>query len=200
MGDQEVSPTITTARQSPHQPITQQIVALFNERGSSQYGSEAVTQLQHGLQAAALATAAGAGPTLIAAALLHDVGHLLHDLPEDAPDHGIDDRHEVLGQKWLEQHFAPSVTEPVRLHVDAKRYLCAVEPGYLAKLSEPSRQSLALQGGPMSESEAAEFRALPHAEDAVRLRWWDDLAKDPHKQTPPVEAFADVIDEALLAR
>ena len=85
------------------------------------------------------------------AALLHDVGHLLHDLPDDAPDDGIDDVHEQLGDHWLKKFFVPAVCDPVRLHVDAKRYLCAVEPDYLATLSPPSLHSLRLQGGPFTE-------------------------------------------------
>lgn len=177
-------------------PTTRTIVALFKERGSSQYGHEAVTQLQHALQAARLAEAEGADAELIVAALLHDVGHLLHDLPEEAPDQGIDDRHEVLGERWLEKHFSARVVEPVRLHVDAKRYLCAAEAGYLEILSAPSRQSLMLQGGPMNASEVAEFRSHPHYERAVRLRRWDDLAKDPSLRTPPIEHFATYLDEA----
>lgn len=179
-------------------PTTRAIIDLFHAHGSSQYGHEAVTQLQHGLQAAELARRDGAGPELVAAALLHDVGHLLHDLPDDAPDQGIDDRHEVLGQRWLQDHFPPAVVEPVRLHVDAKRYLCAVEPGYLGHLSEPSRQSLALQGGPMNPDEVRAFEAGPHAAAAARLRRWDDLAKDPSMVTPPIEAFAAELDAVAL--
>ncbi len=177
-------------------PITTQIIEMFRMRGSSQYGHEAVTQLKHGLQAASLAEQEGADAELISAALLHDVGQQAHDLPEDAPDLGIDDRHEVLGQRWLEKHFSGRMVEPVRLHVDAKRYLCAAEPGYLEILSEPSRQSLMLQGGPMNTSQVAAFELNPHYERAVRLRRWDDKAKDPTLQTPPIEHFARYLDEA----
>ncbi|MFZ4575301.1 MAG: phosphonate degradation HD-domain oxygenase [Phycisphaerales bacterium] len=177
-------------------PITAQIIEMFRSRGSSQYGHEAVTQLQHGLQAALMAENEGADAELISAALLHDVGHLLHDLPDDAPDQGIDDRHEVLGERWLTKHFTDRLVEPVRLHVDAKRYLCAAEPGYLEILSEPSRQSLLLQGGPMSGTELEQFQSNPHRERAVRLRRWDDQAKDPTLNTPPIEHFAKYLDEA----
>ncbi|MDX2132678.1 MAG: HD domain-containing protein [Planctomycetota bacterium] len=177
-------------------PITAQIIEMFRSRGSSQYGHEAVTQLQHGLQAAWLAEKEGADAELISAALLHDVGHLLHDLPDDAPDQGIDDRHEVLGERWLDKHFSDRVVEPVRLHVDAKRYLCAAERGYLELLSEPSRQSLMLQGGPMKGNELAAFESHPHRDRAVRLRRWDDQAKDPALETPPIEHFAPYLDEA----
>jgi phosphonate degradation associated HDIG domain protein len=178
---------------------TQRIIELFRANGNSQYGHEAVTQLQHGLQTALMAEQQGASSELIAAALLHDVGHLLHDLPDDAPDQGIDDRHEVLGERWLEKHFGKGVVEPVRLHVDAKRYLCAVEPEYFSLLSPPSVQSLHLQGGPMNEQEVASFRACQFHAEAVRLRRWDDLAKDPELVTPPIEHFARHLDAAASA-
>jgi [1-hydroxy-2-(trimethylamino)ethyl]phosphonate dioxygenase len=179
------------------QPITTQIIQLFNERGGSMYGGEAVTQLQHALQAATFAEQAGASSALIAASLLHDIGHLLHDLPDDAPDHDIDDLHENLAARYLEQHFEFAVSEPVRLHVAAKRYLCATNPDYLSILSEPSIQSLALQGGPMSADEVAEFEKSPFYQDAVQLRIWDDQAKDPEMVTAPVEAFAAHIEASL---
>jgi len=180
-------------------PTTKRIIDLFHANGNSQYGHEAVTQLQHGLQAAWMAEKEGASSELISAALLHDVGHLLHDLPDDAPDQGIDDRHEVLGERWLDRHFTRAVVEPVRLHVDAKRYLCAVESTYLSLLSAPSVQSLHLQGGPMNPAEIAEFRTHPFHEDAVRLRRWDDTAKDPALVTPPIEHFASHLDAAAAA-
>ena len=107
------------------------IERLFADRGAEEYHGEAVSQLEHALQAAAAGEREGAAPELIVAALLHDIGHLIHSHGEDAAERGIDDRHEELGQRFLQQHFGPAVTEPVRLHVAAKRYLCAVEPGYL---------------------------------------------------------------------
>lgn len=162
---------------------------LFSQHGDSQYGGEAVTQLEHALQAALLAEQQGAPASLIAAALLHDVGHLLHHLPENAPDMGLDDLHEDLAAHWLAERFSPAVVEPVRLHVAAKRYLCAVEPAYHATLSAPSQLSLKLQGGPMSPEEVAEFDRLPYSADAVRLRHWDDAAKVSGLPTPPVEHF-----------
>lgn len=180
-------------------PTTQRIVEMFKDKGNSQYGHEAVTQLEHALQAAWLAEKDGADAELISASLLHDVGHLLHDLPDDAPDQGIDDRHEILGEMWLIRNFGPAVVEPVKLHVEAKRYLCAAEAGYLETLSEPSVQSLHLQGGPMNPAEAEAFRSNPHYERAVRLRRWDDLAKDPTLRTPTIEYFAKYLDEAASA-
>ncbi len=174
------------------------ILNLFRERGHSEYGGEPVTQLEHALQCATLAERAGATSSLIAAALLHDVGHLLHQLPENAPDTGIDDSHEELGYRFLVRKFGDEVAEPVRLHVPAKRYLCRTDAGYFAKLSEPSIVSLRLQGGPMSDAEVAEFEANPHASNARVLRCWDDQAKVVGFSTPPLDHFAEYLAEAAL--
>lgn len=174
-----------------------EILELWRERGGSNYGGEAVTQLEHALQAAMFARDAGAGDELIAAALLHDVGHVLHDLPDDAADRGIDDRHEIAGGNWLSHRFGPGVTEPVRLHVAAKRFLCATEPAYFATLSEPSVTSLRLQGGPMTPAEVEAFRANPFHADAVRLRRWDDEAKIPDLKTPALEEFRPHLEASL---
>ncbi|WP_169975797.1 phosphonate degradation HD-domain oxygenase [Tautonia rosea] len=172
---------------------------LFLDRGHAEYGGEAVSQLQHALQAAHLARQSGAEPSLIAAALLHDIGHLLHDLPEDAAEQGIDDHHEGLAGRWLAQHFGPAVVDPVRLHVAAKRYLCAVEPSYRDQLSPPSQLSLQLQGGPMSAEEVERFRASPHHEAAVSLRRWDDEAKDPNASVPDFDTYLPVLEAALIS-
>src|SRR5262245_54464919 len=133
--------------------VIDRIQRLFAEAGQGAYFGEAVTQTEHALQCAHLAVAAGAGDELIAAALLHDVGHLLHGLGEDVAQRGIDGRHEDGGADWLGQHFGPAVTGPVRLHVAAKRYLCAVDAAYHAGLSPASQTSLRLQGGPYSAEE-----------------------------------------------
>jgi len=180
-----------------HHPTTEKILQLFCERGNSQYGREAVSQQEHALQVALLAEQAGSSAALIAAGLLHDLGHLLHQLPEDAPLHGVDDRHELLAARWLERSFGPDVSDPVRLHVAAKRYLCTVEPEYQRTLSPPSRTSLQLQGGPMSEEELHAFRAEPHFAAALLVRRWDDAAKIPELPTPPIEHFASYLDRAL---
>jgi [1-hydroxy-2-(trimethylamino)ethyl]phosphonate dioxygenase len=172
------------------------ILMLFERAGHSQYGAEAVTQLEHALQSAALARAEGAGPDLVAAALLHDVGHLLHDLPVDAPEHGVDDHHENSAANRLARLFPPGVTEPIRQHVAAKRYLCAVDGQYLNILSGPSIVSMQLQGGPMSPAEVAEFERQPGFPEAVRLRRWDDAAKVPGKLTPTIADFAKELRQA----
>ena len=176
-----------------------EILELFRRHGDSLYGGEAVTQLEHALQAAWAAERERTSPALVAAALLHDIGHLLHDLPEDAPDAGIDDLHETLGQRWLARHFSPAITEPVRMHVVAKRYLCAVEPNYLARLSPTSVQSLELQGGAFNPEEVQEFGAHAFSDDAVKLRRWDDAAKVVGLATPDLQHFVPILEEALIA-
>lgn len=176
---------------------TDEVIRLFREHGDSEYGGEAVTQLEHALQAATFAEREGATPALVAAALIHDVGHLLHELPADAPDQGIDDRHEALAAAWLASRFRPPVVAPVAMHVAAKRYLCAVDPGYLGQLSQPSVQSLALQGGPMSSEEVERFESRPFIQDAVQLRKWDDAAKVVGMVTPGLEHFTRYLNLAL---
>lgn len=164
------------------------VFAMLAERGGARYGNERVSVLAHSLQCGLLAREAGASPALVTAALLHDFGHILHDR-EMAAAEGVDMVHEELGAKWLSRLFGDEVTTPIRLHVPAKRYLCAVEPAYFDGLSAGSVRSLELQGGPFSPEEAAAFIAIPHAEEAVLLRRWDDAAKVKGLETPPLEAF-----------
>jgi phosphonate degradation associated HDIG domain protein len=180
--------------------IVDSIIQLFHEKGGSLYGGEEVTQLQHALQTAQLARKSGASSFLITAALLHDIGHLLHDLSEDAPDKGLDDYHENLAVNYLRNYFSDSVIEPIRLHVEAKRYLCATDKNYKITLSAASLQSLALQGGPLNAAEMESFEKSNYFKDAVELRKWDDLAKDIHMQTPPIEEFEVDIINALTAK
>jgi phosphonate degradation associated HDIG domain protein len=176
------------------------VLRLFKERGDAAYIGEPVSQTEHALQTAWAAEQAGADSALVAAALLHDVGHLLHDLPENCALAGIDDAHEVLGAKWLAEHFGPEVAEPVHLHVAAKRFLCATEPNYMGRLSEASLRSLQLQCGPFTTGEAAQFRLQPHAEAAVRLRRFDEQAKVPGLRTPDLEHFRRCLEAAYAAR
>lgn len=173
------------------------IFERFDLHGGKDYGGERVRQLEHALQCAALAEAEGAAPALITASLLHDIGHLIHDLGREPAARGIDDRHEVLGQDWLKRWFGADVTEPVRLHVPAKRYLTATDTGYFATLSPGSVRSLALQGGPFLPEAAAEFIDQPHAAEAVRLRRWDEGAKVPGKATPDLMHFGQYIEASL---
>ncbi len=174
------------------------VLQLLSTRGGDSYFGEPVTVLEHCLQAAHFATADARSPELIVAALLHDLGHLLHDAGENVADHGIDSRHEELAVHLLGQHLPPSVTEPIRLHVAAKRYLCSTDPAYLAELSPSSLLSLSLQGGPMTASEAASFLAGPFALDAVILRRYDDAAKIEGLQVPGPEAYLDHVKALWL--
>jgi gamma-butyrobetaine dioxygenase len=169
----------------------QEIVGLFETAGARAYLGEPVTQLQHALQAARLAVHEQAPPSLICAALLHDIGHLLAGAAEDTPSQDL--LHESLGSEWLKERFPEAVSSPVRLHVAAKRYLCTVEPAYLACLSEASLHSLHLQGGLMSDAEVAAFTAEPFHADAVALRRWDDAAKDPSLPVPPLGEYEELL-------
>jgi phosphonate degradation associated HDIG domain protein len=177
--------------------VVDEVRELFDGSGGRQYGGERVTQLAHALQCAAAAEATGAAAPLVVAALLHDVGHLIHDLGPRPAERGIDDRHEVRGAQWLARWFGPEVTEPVRLHVPAKRYLCALEPGYFQGLSPASVRSLALQGGPFDAKAEAAFIKAPHAADAVRLRRWDEAAKVAGLATPDLAHYADALRACL---
>lgn len=164
------------------------LMDLFASKGAIQYGED-VTQLQHALQCGALAQAEGACDALVLAAVLHDVGHMLHRDAAAAVEQGDDDRHEVLGAKWLSRWFGPEVTDPIRLHVQAKRFLCARDPQYHDRLSALSKRTLQLQGGPMADDEALAFERLPFALDAVALRKWDDIGKLKDARTPALSDF-----------
>ena len=183
---------------TPAIATTDELIALLERGGATAYFGEPVSVLEHGLQAAWFVQRQhlvdiSVTPDLIAAALLHDVGHLLHEEGEDAADRGMDTRHEDLAIEVLGDHFSADVLEPIRLHVAAKRYLCATNPRYAAALSPASVQSLALQGGPMSESEAAAFIAAPRALAALALRHADDAAKVRGLQVPPLSAYRDLL-------
>lgn len=169
-----------------------EIVALFETRGAAQYGSEAVSQLEHALQCAGLAEQAGAPPALVAAAFLHDLGHLIAEEPHDN-GRDLDDAHQYLAIPFLRGVFPLAVLEPIRMHVDAKRYLCCAAPEYWDGLSAASKHSLALQGGVYSAAEAKRFLERPHARDAVALRRWDDLAKVPGKPAPGLVRYAALL-------
>jgi len=168
------------------------VAALFEERGRREYFGEVVSVSTHMLQTAALAARAGAPDALIVAALLHDVGHLLSTQSGD-------DRHEQTGAEWLSDWLPAEVTEPIRLHVAAKRYLCAADAEYVSGLSAASAQSLELQGGPMNGDELRQFETLLYAADAVAVRRWDDLAKDPTAATPPFDDFRPLLRRLRLA-
>jgi len=162
-----------------------EIAELFARWGDEHYGED-VSQLEHALQCASLARDSGADDALVVAALLHDIGHLL-----EMEGSAASNRHEVAGVAFLSRFFPESVTDPVALHVEAKRYLCAVEPSYEAALSDASRASLRLQGGAMAVGEAQAIAVRPDFGRAVALRRWDDTGK----QIAPTGATLSVFDE-----
>ena len=177
--------------------IIEKVIHLFENHGDSQYGGEAVSQLEHALQAAHFADEAGEKTNIIVAGILHDIGHLLHDLPDDAPLNGVDDVHENKAAVYLRKYFPEEVTEPVRLHVEAKRYLSTTDSTYYDLLSEPSKQSLALQGGLMSKDELALFEQNSFFSDATKLRKWDDQAKIKGLPTEPIEYYTAHLSQSL---
>jgi len=167
------------------------IELLFMRRGAEQYSGEPVTQLEHALQTAHLAEQSGAGDALVAACLLHDLGHLLNDRGDTPSLRGIDDAHQYFPLPFLRGLFPPAVLDAIKLHVDAKRYLCCANAGYHGKLSEDSKRSLLLQGGVFTPDQARAFIGQPGAFDAVMLRQWDDLAKQAALPTPPLVHFLE---------
>jgi gamma-butyrobetaine dioxygenase len=174
------------------------LAELFAGEGALSYLGEEVSLATHMLQAGALAEGSAAPEPLVAATLLHDVGHFTAIGRRQTGGHQIeriDYRHQDTGADWLARWFPVEVTEPVRLHVMAKRFLCSVDPGYVAGLSPASVQTLELQGGPLTDAEARAFEGLPHARAAVAVRRWDEAAKDPAAITPPFDHF-----RALLSR
>ena len=178
--------------------LIDEIFRVFREYGAEEYLGERVSMTEHMLQSAYAAEQDGASPHLIAAALLHDYGHFIHELPSDSAQHGVDTQHEEVAHAFLSLHFGPEIAEPIRMHVAAKRYLCATEPSYMEQLSPASILSLELQGGPYSPEEVAEFDESPYAEDAVRLRRWDDVGKLAGLETPELEHYRSVLESALL--
>ena len=182
------------------QDVVDQLAKLFAEQGQSEYLGEPVTQAEHMLQAAACAEAASASDPLIAAALLHDVGHFTSEISGHDLMSGTDNRHSHAGADWLAAWFPEAVTEPVRMHVAAKRYLCAVEPSYFDLLSEASVYTLQVQGGPMNDTEVADFERGGYAEGAVALRRWDEAAKDPNAHVPDFDYYRPLLERLIEAR
>lgn len=178
--------------------IVDEIFSIFRDFGSQTYGED-VSQMEHILQCGQLARQDNAPDTLIAAALMHDIGQFISDAGNAAELHGVDARHEITGADYLAANFPEAVTEPVRLHVDAKRYLCAVEAGYIESLSRASSLSLKLQGGPMDAQEIADFLAKPAATDAIRLRRYDDTGKKRNWDVPDLESYRPLLETLAKA-
>jgi phosphonate degradation associated HDIG domain protein len=179
--------------------VADEVLTIFARRGESAYYGEEVSQLEHALQTAYCAQQEGASEALIVAALVHDIGHLLEEIPENSADLGIDAKHEEIGRHWLSERFGMDVAEPAHLHVSAKRYLCATDRDYFATLSAASVQSLALQGGAMTSAEVREFEENEFYRDAVALRLWDDKAKIPGLPTPALDSYREMVN-AVAAR
>lgn len=175
--------------------VVDALCELYAERGDERY-DEAVSQAVHGVQSALLAEEEGAAPALVVAALLHDVGHLLErGLGAGGSDRDL--HHEEVAARFLANWFGPDVTEPIRHHVAAKRFLCTVEPDYRSTLSPASAHSLALQGGIMSPDEVVAFLQVPGGPDAIRLRRWDDLAKNPDRPTPRFDRYRELLIDVV---
>ena len=170
---------------------------IFERNAAEEYLGEPVTIAQHMLQGAVLAERASAPEEVVAAALLHDIGHFTHEFPAGAADLGIDSKHEEAGARVIERFFPRIVVDCVRYHVDAKRYLCATSPAYFDRLSLASVHSLNLQGGPMSDAEADAFAKNPNLKDILRVRVWDDQGKDPEMETPPFSHYAPLLQRVV---
>lgn len=175
------------------------ICLLFARKGGRLYDGEPVTQLEHALQSAQRAERAGATPAIITAALLHDLGHLLNDQGDTPTLRGVDDLHQFAALPFLRGLYGDDVLVPIKLHVDAKRYLCATRPEYYDALSVDSKRSLALQGGIFTPEQAQAFIAQPYAADAVNVRLWDDLAKLAGVPTPPLAHYVRCLEAAQRA-
>jgi phosphonate degradation associated HDIG domain protein len=173
------------------------VLNLLVSHGAAMYGGEAVTQLEHALQCATLAEEAGASAALVGASLLHDLGHLIERDFTPRAGSGVDDLHQYIAIPFLRSLFGEALLAPIRMHVDAKRYLCFSNPDYWATLSPLSQQSLTLQGGIFLTSEAAAFINQPYAKDAVQLRQWDDRAQTPNRVTPDIEHFSSILHACM---
>ena len=180
--------------------IAEEVLAIFERRGSVTYFGERVSMTEHALQAAWFAREERAPPALVLAALLHDIGHLVHDVPDDITDWTRDDRHEETGAHWIAQRFPLEISEPVRLHVPAKRYLCATDSKYVAMLSQASVVTLKLQGGPMGYEELLQFETQSFGQEAVRVRRWDDQGKVAGLKTPRLAEYRGLIEEFGLPK
>jgi [1-hydroxy-2-(trimethylamino)ethyl]phosphonate dioxygenase len=178
--------------------LADEVFAIFERRGSAAYFGEHVSMTEHSLQAAHFARELSAPPVLVVAALLHDIGHLVEDVPDDLADWATDAKHEEVGARWLARRMVPEVAEAVRLHVPAKRYLCAVDPNYVAMLSQASIVTLELQGGPLAQHELLQFETEPFYSQAVLVRRCDDQGKVAGLKTPGLAEYRELIGKFAL--
>jgi [1-hydroxy-2-(trimethylamino)ethyl]phosphonate dioxygenase len=177
--------------------VIDEVFSLYAARGAAAYFGEAVSMTEHGLQAAHFAELAGEREAVVAAALLHDIGHLIATVPDDIAEWTVDARHEATGARWLGERFGAEVAEPVRLHVRAKRYLCTTDPTYFLQLSPASVLTLKLQGGMMSADEVASFEAEPAYRDALGVRRCDDRGKVAGLATRRLEDYYGLLRSLL---
>jgi phosphonate degradation associated HDIG domain protein len=175
-----------------------EITSLLQQRGTAQYGTEAVNQLEHALQCANLAQHAGETSHTIVASLLHDLGHLLVAERDGTVEHDIskDDLHQYIALPFLRGLFPEAVLQPIRLHVDAKRYLCLAEAGYWEALSPASKRSLEQQGGVYTDEQARTFLEQAWASEAIRVRRYDDLAKVAGATVPELDSYRALLEQA----
>jgi [1-hydroxy-2-(trimethylamino)ethyl]phosphonate dioxygenase len=174
--------------------VADDVFGIFAQRGAHAYFGESVSVTEHVLQAAWFAQQEGAPGSLVVAALLHDIGHLLDDTPDDLGEWTADAQHEQIGAAWLARRFGLEVSDPVRLHVAAKRYLCATETDYYRNLSPASVHTLQLQGGPMPAAQLSAFEREPYFREALRVRRWDDRAKVPDLKIPALQTYRMLIE------
>ncbi|MEH6446141.1 MAG: HD domain-containing protein [Oceanospirillaceae bacterium] len=185
-------------KQLTRQTIVPFLIDIFARRGPESYLGESVSMAEHMEQSAACAKEDGADNELIIASLLHDIGHFIGDFPLDALENGNDNYHEDAGALILEQFYCAKVSEPVRLHVAAKRYLCTVDDSYYYKLSDASINSFNIQGGKMSAEEVAEFEANPHHQAAIKLRHYDDDGKIQGREIFKIDHYESLLHELLV--
>ena len=190
----------TLAEQMTGMTAAEKVATLFDymERRGQSFYDESVTQLEHACQCANQAQLYGGSTTQVTSALLHDMGHFLldeHNAESDFLDE--DQNHEEIGANYLEPFFPEVVTTPIRLHVPAKRYLCTTDASYYEGLSEASKRSFRLQGGVMSDEEQAAFEGIPHYQDALQLRRWDDLAKVKGLEIPAINTYREIVQACL---
>ena len=173
------------------------IMDLFARRGAEEYMGEPLSMAQHMEQTAACAVAGNASNELIVAALLHDIGHFVGDFPIDALENGIDNDHENVAAEFLAPYFPESVTEPIRLHVPAKKYLCATDKNYFDQLSDASKQTLVVQGGIMNSEEVKQFETNRYYREAVQLRKYDDNGKVANKTIHPIIHYQSLLGSLI---
>ncbi len=188
---------MTTPRALDQSTIVDFLADIFDRRGGEEYLGEPVTMAEHMLQGATLAEQAGLPEEVIVATLLHDIGHFTSEFGSFTMNDTEDRFHEEAGAQVLARFFPEIVTDCVRYHVAAKRYLCATKPDYFSRLSEASVHSLNLQGGPMSEDEVKAFETNPNLAEIVQVRHLDDAGKRDDMTTPGFAHFAPVVQRVV---